>query len=157
MLLARRTGITTTAWQPTAELPIANIYWRVTATSPSGLDGYPAEAAPLEILAAPLDATPPVASIAFLGPQASVNDGLVVGPGFSIEVTLDDAEGSVESWFPLIDGREATRADLAGPWETGEHTVQIVAIDAVGNRGESVDVAADVAVEIDKAAIGLPD
>jgi hypothetical protein len=137
LLVARQTGITASEWRPPADLPIAAHFWRVTATSPSGLDGYPAEATPLEILAVPDDATPPVIALTFTGPQASVNDGLVVGPGFSIEVKIDDAKSGVSRWWPVIDGREAKESELSGPWETGEHTVQVVALDAAGNRGES--------------------
>ena len=137
ILLARQTGLTANEWQPANDLPLAALYWRVNATSLSGLDGYPTEASPLEILAVPDDADPPVATLTFTGPQASVNDSMVVGPGFSIGVAIDDAGTGVARWWPIINGLEAAESDLAGPWETGEHTVQVVAVDAVGNQGQS--------------------
>jgi len=38
--VARAQGVAGTRWQPEA-LPLGTLYWRVTAASRSGLDGFP--------------------------------------------------------------------------------------------------------------------
>lgn len=40
-LVERRTGLPEPAWTPEAPLPLEDLYWRVTAVSSSGLDGFP--------------------------------------------------------------------------------------------------------------------
>lgn len=47
-MIARATGIAATEWKPVDALPAGSLFWRVTARSASGLDGYPA-AAPLVV------------------------------------------------------------------------------------------------------------
>jgi hypothetical protein len=137
VLVARTLGISGTSWQPSDELPVEPLYWRVTATSPSGLDGYPSPAVDFEITEGPDDVEAPIVGIAFVGPQAKVNDRIIVGPGFEIQVTAEDLTTGVERWWPVIDGEEATEADLSRSWSTGEHTVEVVAVDRAGNEERS--------------------
>ena len=137
-LLERAVGIQGTNWQPKADLPVQALFWRVNATSPSGLDGYPSAAVNFEILDRPDDDVPPTARVALLGPQAKVNDRILVGPGFEIEVTTEDVGTGVKRWWPVVDGEETTVERLAGPWESGEHTVEIVAEDKAGNQSTTV-------------------
>jgi hypothetical protein len=47
-LVDRASGLPTTRWRATG-LPMADLFWRVTAVSSSGLDGFPSEARPLSI------------------------------------------------------------------------------------------------------------
>ena len=48
-LIDRATSLTRTQWTPAAGLPVGQLYWRVTAVSASGLDGYASPAQALEI------------------------------------------------------------------------------------------------------------
>ena len=56
----------------TVELPVGAFYWRVTAVSPSGLDGYPSVATPFAILATGADVTAPVIEAKLTGTQVDV-------------------------------------------------------------------------------------
>src|SRR6185369_7065005 len=48
VLVERRIGDAATQWRPDP-LPVGELYWRVTARSRSGLDGYPSEGIRLAI------------------------------------------------------------------------------------------------------------
>ncbi len=147
-LLERVVDLSESSWQP-AGLPVEKLYWRVTAVSPSGLDGYPSESADFEILNEAEDTAPPEVRISFTGPRLAPRSGLnnrwIVGPGMTIEVEVEDGSSGVEEWTPAIDGEEiATEASpqrgasgtLEGPWHRGEHSVTVVASDRAGNRRE---------------------
>lgn len=133
-LLARDTGLTTTSWTPSSDLPFAGLYWRVTATSASGLDGYPSGATNFHVVDKPADTEAPTMTYRFEDPKANINEQVVVGPGFSLEIETEDRLSGIESWHPVIDGAKKTAADLAGPWSTGEHQVVVVAVDKAGNE-----------------------
>lgn len=49
-IVDRVTGLRQTSWRPAQELPLEDMYWRVTAVSATGLDGFPA--APRRVRAA---------------------------------------------------------------------------------------------------------
>ncbi len=147
-LLERVVELSETSWQPsrrrradgTEGLPVEKLYWRVTAVSPSGLDGYPSESKDFEILSAVEDTTPPEVRISFTGPQlaprSGLNDRWILGPGMEIEVEVEDALSGAGEWTAAIDGEQMTPEALKGPWTKGEHTVAVVASDRAGNRRE---------------------
>ncbi|MEM7355684.1 MAG: LysM peptidoglycan-binding domain-containing protein [Acidobacteriota bacterium] len=139
-LFQRVQELTEPSWAPD-KLPVEQLYWRVTAVSPSGLDGYPTSGRGFEILSAVEDRTPPGIRIAFTGPQRvaprqGLNEHWIVGPGMAIEVEVDDNSSGVESWTPSIDGEAIAPAALQGPWVDGEHTVGVAVTDRAGNRNE---------------------
>ncbi len=136
-LLERVTELSQTSWQPSG-LPVEKLFWRVTAISPSGLDGYPSSSKDFEILTANEDTTPPEIRISFNGPQLAPRSGLnerwILGPGMEIEVEVEDDSSGVKKWTPAIDGEIVKRKALRGPWTRGEHTVAVTAADRAGNR-----------------------
>ncbi len=138
-LLERVTELAEASWQP-AGLPVEKLFWRVTAISPSGLDGYPSDAAGFEILSNVEDTAPPEVRISFSGPQlaprSGLNDRWILGPGMEIDVEVEDGSNGVGEWTPAIDGEEIAPEALKGPWERGEHTVTVIASDRAGNRRE---------------------
>ena len=138
-LVERIVELSEPSWQP-AGLPVEKLYWRVTAVSTSGLDGYPSEAVPFEILSAVADTEAPTVQISFTGPQlaprSGLNDRWIVGPGMTIEVEVEDAGSGVGEWAPSIDGEDVELTALEGPWNRGEHTLTVVATDRAGNRRE---------------------
>ncbi len=138
-LLERVVELAEASWQP-AGLPVEKLYWRVTAVSASGLDGYPSDAVGFEILSDVEDTEPPEVRISFTGPRlaprSGLNDRWIVGPGMEIEVEVADSGSGVGEWTPAIDGEEIAVEGLKGPWERGEHTFGFVAIDRAGNRRE---------------------
>ncbi len=122
------------------ELPVTALYWRVTATSASGLDGYPSAAVPFRIVTEIEDQEPPAVAVRFVGPQdpprSGFNERLIVGPGIEIEAEAEDESGIAQS-NTVIDGQEAAPAALPGPRAKGEHTAAAWAVDGAGNRAES--------------------
>ena len=141
VLLERVAEVAEASWQP-AGLPVASLFWRVTAVSPSGLDGYPATAVPFEITSTAPDNVPPTVRIGFVGPQVAPRSGLhevwIVGPGVEIEVEVVDDESGVERWTPRIDGEEIAPERLKGPFSKGAHTLSVAADDRAGNHRETM-------------------
>ncbi len=138
-LLERVTDLTESSWTP-AGLPVEKLYWRVTAVSPSGLDGYPSDSVDFEILSDVEDTEPPEVRISFAGPQlaprSGLNDRWIVGPGMTIDVKVEDGASGVSEWTPEIDGEEVAAQALQGPWERGDHDLKVIASDRAGNRRE---------------------
>ena len=140
-LVERVTGLSEPSWRP-AGLPVEKLYWRVTAVSASGLDGYPSEGLDFEILSAVEDTSPPEVRIGFAGPRLlaprfGLNDRWIVGPGTEVEVEAEDSGSGVDQWTPMIDGEEVAKESLRGPWSKGERTVSVVASDRAGNRSRT--------------------
>ena len=131
-LVDRRIGETGTAWRPAA-LPVGDLYWRVTARSRSGLDGYPSEAVRVAVTSDRLAAEGKAAATApgalqVGGPQVIVGDRLFVSPAATVSVAGTEATG----WVPVVGGKE--QAAWPSPWTAGEQTVAAVTPD--GGCGE---------------------
>jgi hypothetical protein len=134
-------GDTATEWRPAA-LPVAELYWRVTARSRSGLDGYPSEAARLRVTSDRPGSGEMAAagSLQVGGPQVRVGERLIVGPAATVTVMPDAASsgnggtlgGSAAGWQPLIAGRQESA--WPATWTPGEHTAGAVAMDGCGGR-----------------------
>ncbi len=153
-LIERRIGDAATQWRPDP-LPIGELYWRVTARSRSGLDGYPSEGIRLAITsdrkaadrrAAPVVATATATAGAFQvgGPQVRIGERLFVSPAAT--VVAGGAGDSPGAWVPVIDGQEA--AAFPATWTPGEHTAAAVIHDGCGD-GAAI---AQVAFVVDAAA-----
>lgn len=136
-LLEKSSDIAGASWQP-AGLPVARLYWRVTAISPSGLDGYPTATAALEVASAAPDADPPEIAFSFseprLAPRSGLHDAWILGPQAGIEVEVTDGGSGVASWTPMIDDHEVEPSRLQGPFDRGRHTLTVVASDRAGNQ-----------------------
>jgi len=133
-LVERATGIAATSWRAPA-LPPGDYHWRVTARSRSGLDGYPGATSGLAVRAEGLDQAPPTGAIRIDGRSAQIGEKTYFGPATRVEVAaLDDGSG-LETWTPLVDGRDAQAAALAGPWSNGDHEVGAAVVDLCGNIG----------------------
>lgn len=133
-LVERATGLTGTAWRPQA-LPAAPLYWRVTARSLSGLDGYPGATSKLAVTSTLADTQPPAGTLALTGPQVTIGDTLFAGPGAQLDVVATDAESGLAEWLPVINGREGKLSEAAGPWPAGVYALGAMAVDRCGNRG----------------------
>lgn len=133
-VVERALGVAAPEWRPQA-LPTAELWWRVTARSRSGLDGYPAAARQLVVTSGRADAQAPAGTATLTGPQVRIGETLFAGPGASLAVTAtDDGSGSA-GWRPLINGKETDLSAAAGPWSAGVYTAGAVAVDLCGNRG----------------------
>ncbi len=133
-LVERTTGVTEARYR-LLEPPAAAGFWRVTAASASGLDGYPATArrfTPVESVG------PPAPSIALVGgdgaelpPEARV----VTAP--AVEVTATDRYGRPLPWALVVDGRELPPG--AVPFRrSGRYQVGALARDTRGRSARSV-------------------
>ncbi|HEV2844280.1 MAG TPA: LysM peptidoglycan-binding domain-containing protein, partial [Thermoanaerobaculia bacterium] len=120
-LVERHTGQAGPPWRPAA-LPVGDLFWRVTARSRSGLDGYPSEAAALRVSSERVNLPAPSGSLQVTGPQVRVGERLIVAPAARVEVTAVDAAGAPARWIPLIGGREETAWPAA--WTAGEQIVE---------------------------------
>ncbi len=131
-LVERVTALSGTSWRPSS-LPAGELFWRATARSRSGLDGYPGEPAKLAVTSQQADLEPPAGTLSLAGPQVLLGDVLFAGPDVRPELAAADAGSGVALWLPVVQGQEAAGpiARLpAGPLEIGA-----VAVDRCGNRG----------------------
>ena len=140
-LVAKRTGVTATSWQAST-LPVGNLFWRVTAVSGSGLDGFPSPGVAFAASDGPLDRDGPTISLVFEGerfqaPRFGLHSMPIVGRGTALVAEIDDPSG-VAQWTATLDGEEVTPEGLRGPWSSGHHTVVVTATDQLGNERESV-------------------
>lgn len=90
VLVERSAPLTASAWTP-PELPVADLHWRVTASAPSGLDGYPSASAAFAIADPRPDEEPPV--VAFVARGAARAEGpelLVAGAGGGVLPAVHD-------------------------------------------------------------------
>lgn len=123
-----------------AGLPTGDLYWRATARSRSGLDGYPSDVQPMTTTTeppTPPDTEAPWARVRFLGPQVTIPGRFVVGPESTITVESGDVgDAGVDSTVTKIDGETVAASGLAAPWAIGDHSLGVEVVDAAGNRFE---------------------
>ncbi len=135
-LVKRTTGIASPTWRA-ENLSPGRLFWRATAVSASGLDGYPSESRPFVASAVPPDEEAPYARIRFAGPQVTIPERFLIGPATKIEVeTGDNGPTGVASWTPKIDGKAVSQSTFGGPWEPGPHKLTVEVVDGAGNRFE---------------------
>lgn len=137
-LVERRTGQAGPPWRPAA-LPVSDLYWRVTARSRSGLDGYPSEAVALRVSSEKANLPAPSGSLQVTGPQVRVGERLIVPPTARVEVAATDANGTAARWLPVVGGREAQA--WPSTWTAGEQVVEAIVLDGCGNRAPLAPVA----------------
>ena len=144
LLVERRVGLTEPSWTPEPPAP-GDYFWRVTAVSASGLDGYPSPGAGLAILGGP-DEVAPTGRLAVVGRQLRFGDRLIVDENVRIEPQLEDERSGVAGWRPIIDGVEVSRERWDGVWPDGTYQLAVRAADQAGN--ESV-IAGDEEIVVD--------
>ncbi len=135
-LVQRIVGHTGTRWQG-AELPVSKLFWRVTATRSSGLDGYPSSPRPLEIFAQATDTQAPTIRVQAVGKSFRNEEALFLGVGASLEVEVRDVGTGVARQKLLLDGKGVEVSALKGPWEPGRHEFAFDVTDRAGNRSEA--------------------
>ncbi len=154
-LVRRAAGLTEATWHP-EDLPAGELYWRVSAVSPSGLDGYPSRAVPFAVDSAVPDLEPPVVVAALAGAGHVAQDGtLILGRGAVIRLEgRDDASGVAEIRFRWDEGswRRWRGDDLTLADGVYEATLAVDAIDQLGRRA----TAWKVRVERDRSAPAAP-
>jgi hypothetical protein len=93
-LAERALGIDKVEWRPAA-LPRGEYYWRVTARSRSGLDGYPSEPVRLAVTSDRTDLEGPAGRQVLDGPQILVGEALWAGPTARLRVEPVDETAEV--------------------------------------------------------------
>ena len=130
----RVTDLDDVSWQAEG-LPLASYFWRVTARSPSGLDGFPSSPTPFALVLAPQDQVAPLAALRYSGPMVGVNQDLVLGVGAEIRAEVTDEGSGLAEWSRLLDDGVTTEEGWKSTsWSSGRHTATVVAVDREGNR-----------------------
>jgi hypothetical protein len=135
--LVQRDDVATGHAVETMALEAGAYHWRVTAVSPSGLDGYPSAATPFAVLSAAADREPPDIRLRFAGPSVEHDGTLYVGPAARLEVEVGDAASGVERAWAELDGVETQLAAAAEGWSEGRHEIVVRARDRAGNAAAS--------------------
>jgi hypothetical protein len=126
-LTTRKTDLTGSQWKAEG-LEVGDLYWRVTARSASGLDGYPSAASRLTVLAGRAEVPAPEGTLQVTGPNVRVGERLFVAGGSKVALAVAD---SGAEWSPVIDGK-AAGAD-SGALGDGDHAIAVAALDGCGN------------------------
>ena len=134
-LLLRADDLREVQWQP-EQLPVGDLYWRVTAVSRSALDGYPSRPLPFSILSEQLDLDPPTVAVAVHGPgQVTAADAVQLGPGGELWLEAhDDASGLAEVRYRWDGGswQRWRRGALSLPDQPGTFHLELQADDELG-------------------------
>jgi hypothetical protein len=120
-------------------LPEGELFWRVTAVAPSGLDGFPT--APIRVLA--VESVRPATPILALRSRAgaSVPAGACVTALPDPIVHAVDRRGTELPWVLLLDGREAPLDGLHSLSLAGSHSLAARVTDGRGRTADSTAVA----------------
>lgn len=116
-------------------LPAGELFWRVTAVAPSGLDGFPTPAIRVEAV----DAVRPKAPVLALRSR----EGPVLAPGSCIAalpepvVVAVDRRGAELPWSLLLDGREIAPEDFRTLSLAGPHQLVARVTDSRGRTADS--------------------
>jgi hypothetical protein len=136
-LLTRESQLSASSWRATWALPVEDMFWRVTASSASGLDGFPSVAIPFSISSGGLDTTPPSGDLKVVGKQLWVAGALIVDENVKFDSSLTDTESGLGTQTAWVNGEPAPKTFWDGPWGGGEYEAKVVAADRSGNVGES--------------------
>lgn len=139
-LLERVVGTDALTWRPATKMPIAGYFWRATAVAPSGLDGYPAEAAAFAVTSDVEDSESPLVRLKVDGPHLpprfGMNPHYILGKEARLTALAADDQGP-PTLTCTLDGVATADERWRGPWEPGaKHAAACVAVDSGGNRGE---------------------
>src|SRR6185436_8749794 len=132
-LIERAVGLDKLEWRAPA-LPKGDLYWRVTARSLSGLDGYPSEPVRLTIASDRTDVQGPKEVLSIDGPQVRVVDALWAGPTAHLIATSVDPE----TGEPVTRELTQTAAELgafAAQTAAAEGGLASTTSDSCGNAG----------------------
>ena len=131
-------------WRPEGKLPVADLFWRVTAVSPSGLDGYPSGTRAVTVASDSEDESAPAQSFEASGPhlppRIGMNKTWILGPGANLGALADDSQSGVDRIEYRLDGEEVSQDAWTGPWQPGFHEASLTAVDGAGNRAETLTI-----------------
>ncbi len=131
-LRARATNLSAPEWAPPEPLPPGTYHWRVTAISASGLDGYPAQAAALIVVAGRLDHEAPKVALDLTGPRAGCGQRILLGPEGRVVPHAEDTGSGTADWSLVLDGKPVAAAAW-GALTTGPHRLEGAVRDRAGN------------------------
>lgn len=150
-LVARTTGLTGSSFD-LPEMAIGNYFWRVTAASPSGLDGYPSDARPISVVDLPPDDIAPEVALE-LGAVGVPYSGLpAFGPAVPLEVGMSDEGTGLARSGLMLNGEELPQGT---DFQTGRQTIAVFAVDEAGNRSETETI--EIFVDADAPSLRVED
>jgi hypothetical protein len=134
-LLERAQGLAATHYALADTTP-DRVYWRVTAISASGLDGFPSAARSARLVESIAPAAPVLSLLAPGGAELAAG-GCVASPP-AVAVRAQDRRGGELAWTLLVDGQPSDAAGLAAlAGGLGRHRVAARASDARGRTATS--------------------
>lgn len=148
-LIQRTTGLTSTT-QAFPALTAGFYYWRATAASSSGLDGYPSDARMFEVIDLPPDNEPPQVALRMLSFGAPYDGLQAYGPSPPIGASVSDEGTGVERSGLLVNGREL---GMDQPLTTGRTRIAVFAVDRARQR--SVTEAIDLFIDADPPTLTI--
>jgi len=147
--VARSTGLENTAWRA-RKVPEGDLFWRVTATAPSGLDGFPSKTRLLKTQGDGCDREPPMVTVIPLSGAAAVDrTALEARPGARLRLEAHDDAAGVEWVRHRWDGGawRTGEGDISVPKDEGRHRLEVEAADRAGRVMQPLVVTVDLAAQ----------
>jgi len=137
LLTARYPGIAETRYA-VEPLPQAQLFWRVTAMSQSGLDGFPSRTRPFVVESELPDLLPPSVVVALVGAGKSLAaDRVALGEGGALRLdAFDDAAGVAKVEYRWGQGAWRQYRDQAIRPPEPQTTLAFRAVDQLGRASE---------------------
>lgn len=151
-LLLRRVGLAGAAFDAD-QVEIGRYFWRVTAVSASGLDGYPSVPQPVNVVPMVVDTRPPSGTLTLEGASVTTAGTTYWGPALEVRLEVEDDATGVDSLAARVNGSDVALSRLTEPWASGEYEVEVTARDGAGN--EAVIGPVTFAVDADPPGIEL--
>jgi hypothetical protein len=151
-LLLRRAGLEGASFDA-SQVEIGRYFWRVTAVSASGLDGYPSVTRSVKVVPMVVDTRAPSGTLELDGASVTRAGTTYWGPALEVRLEVEDDATGVDSLAARVNGSDVALSRLTEPWASGEYEVEVTARDGAGN--EAVIGPAVFAVDADPPGIEI--
>jgi hypothetical protein len=115
-----------------ANLEPGAYFWRVSARSATGLDGYPSPSAGFTVASVARDLAAPTVALSLAGSEIARAGVRYVPAAVPLEIKASDDQ-ALESTETLVNGQPIAVAELRSPWRGGAYSVMVRGTDRAGN------------------------
>lgn len=134
--ILRRASAPEARWM-TQDLPPRSYFWRVTAQSASGLDGFASEVAAFSLAGGAVDSAAPTVTLDLGGTVISRAGVRYVPAAVPLQIATSDDTGAVARWEAVVNDQTIAEAELKKPWKGGAYRAIVRAWDGAGNATTS--------------------
>ncbi len=131
--LAYRGSTSSPEWSAES-IPAGSYFWRASARSASGLDGFPSPTRALTIAGTARDSAGPTASLRLDGEPVEHAGVRYVPALVPLRIETADDSGGVASWEVVVNDEVISEAQIGAAWSGGPYRASLRASDEAGNQ-----------------------